>query len=95
MTLVLCLLIFTVTWFLVRRHDAVTYAVAITTGVCWTLATFTFECIMGRAGMKLSWREIFSEYNVFEGRLWPLVLFTTLVAPAACVFMIACFGVEA
>jgi len=89
MTLVLCLFILGVTWVLVQFHSPVTYAAALATGVCWTLATFAFECIMGRVGMKLSWREIFAEYAIFQGRLWPLVLLATLIAPAACVFITA------
>lgn len=50
-------------------------------GLIWLVLTVVWEIFMGRVLMKLTWREIFADYNIFKGRLWPLVLAATLTAP--------------
>ncbi|MDQ7833015.1 MAG: hypothetical protein RDU30_14885 [Desulfovibrionaceae bacterium] len=84
MTLVLCLFIFLVTWLLVVSWENATVWKAIGVGVGWTVATCIFECVMGRVVMKLPWSEILADYHLFRGRLWPLVLMSTLTAPVLC-----------
>ena len=46
-----------------------------------TLLTIAFECLFGHYVMGLSWQSIWADYNVFQGRLWPLVLIVTLFGP--------------
>ncbi|NDY58003.1 hypothetical protein G3N56_14810 [Desulfovibrio sulfodismutans] len=84
MTVVLCLLIFLSTGIMVQYWNEATVWTAFAVGVSWTAATFVFECAMGRVAMKLSWDEILADYNVCQGRLWPLVLVSTLTAPVVC-----------
>jgi len=84
MTVVLCLFIFLSTGIMVQYWNEATVWTALTVGVSWTAATFVFECAMGRVVMKLSWDEILADYNVCQGRLWPLVLVSTLTAPVVC-----------
>ena len=50
-------------------------------GVFWTVLTIAFECLFGHYVMGLSWQSIWADYNVFQGRLWPLVLIVTLFGP--------------
>lgn len=50
-------------------------------GLIWLVLTVAWEVFMGRVLMKLTWQEIFADYNIFRGRLWPLVLLATLIAP--------------
>jgi hypothetical protein len=54
---------------------------ALGAGVIWFVLTVAWEIFMGRVLMKLTWREVFADYNIFRGRLWPLVLLATLIAP--------------
>ena len=50
-------------------------------GLLWLALTVAFE--FGVFGMALGhpWSELLADYNVLEGRLWPLVLATELAAP--------------
>jgi hypothetical protein len=91
MTLVLCLFIFLVTWLMVLSWENATAWTAIGVGVGWTVATSIFECVMGRVVMKLTWSEIRADYHIFRGRLWPLVLLSTLTAPVLCLIVTARF----
>lgn len=54
---------------------------ALTAGLIWLVLTVAWEMFMGRVLMKLHWREILAEYNILRGRLWPLVLAATFLAP--------------
>jgi hypothetical protein len=49
-------------------------------GIGWTLATATFELLAGRLSGR-SWSEVLGDYDLASGRIWPLVLLTTLLAP--------------
>ncbi|MBI5238325.1 MAG: hypothetical protein HY887_07885 [Deltaproteobacteria bacterium] len=50
-------------------------------GIFWTVLTIAFECLFGRYVLGLSWEILLGDYNVFQGRLWPLVLLVTLLGP--------------
>jgi hypothetical protein len=50
-------------------------------GIFGTVLTVAFECLFGHYVMALSWESIWADYNVFRGRLWPLVLIVTLFGP--------------
>lgn len=52
-------------------------------GVFLLSATLTFECLAGHWVFKQSWSAIFADYNLRQGRLWPLVLVTETVVPFA------------
>ncbi len=49
-------------------------------GVGWLLLTLAFEFGFGRA-RGTSWATLLADYNLWRGRLWLLVLATTLAAP--------------
>jgi hypothetical protein len=49
-------------------------------GIGWTLATSAFELLAGRLSGR-SWSEVLGDYDLASGRIWPLVLLTTLLAP--------------
>lgn len=48
----------------------------------WLFMTLAFECGIGRAVDKKSWSDLLENYNVLEGRLWPIVLATLVAAPS-------------
>jgi hypothetical protein len=50
-------------------------------GLFWTMATIAFEFLFGGYVMGHSWDSLWADYNVLQGRLWPLVLMVTLFGP--------------
>jgi hypothetical protein len=50
-------------------------------GLFWTMATIMFEFLFGHYVMGHSWGSLWADYNVFQGRIWPLVLIVTLLGP--------------
>lgn len=79
-TLAFCAVIATVVFFGVRWMR-VTRVQGFRVGIFWVALTVAFE--FGVFGLLLGhpWSELLADYNVFEGRLWPLVLATELAAP--------------
>lgn len=52
-------------------------------GLVWALLTLAFELGVGHFGLGEDWPSLMSGYNVFEGRLWPMVPLTMLLWPVA------------
>ena len=50
-------------------------------GVMWLVMTILFEFVFGHFVMGHSWTKLFADYNIFEGRLWILILLWTLFGP--------------
>ena len=53
----------------------------ISLGAGWVAATVAFEFVFGHLVMGHSWNRLTHDYNIFAGRLWPLVLVTVLLMP--------------
>lgn len=51
------------------------------TGLTWMLLTIFFEFSLGHFVSHLTWEQMFADYNIFNGRLWPLVLLSLLILP--------------
>lgn len=56
-------------------------AEAIRAGATWMMLTFAFETLLGYFVSGLTWQQIFSEYDLTQGRLWPLALVALAVIP--------------
>jgi hypothetical protein len=56
-------------------------AEAIAIGLIWLTLTIAFEFLFGHYVMKHPWSRLLHDYNIFEGRLWVLVLLWVTVAP--------------
>ena len=54
---------------------------ALAVGVLWAFLTFLFETLLGYFVSGLSIPQIMGEYNIFEGKLWLLVLLTLAFLP--------------
>jgi hypothetical protein len=54
---------------------------ALVIGSMWFIITIVFEFGFGHYAMKHSWSKLFHDYNIFEGRVWVLVLIWIVVAP--------------
>ncbi|MBI4644151.1 MAG: hypothetical protein HY790_00330 [Deltaproteobacteria bacterium] len=80
-TLLVCASIFLLIYIYVRKLKDATPNALLSLGIFWTVLTIAFECLFGRYLLGLSWQLILADYNVFQGRLWPLVLLVTLLGP--------------
>jgi hypothetical protein len=47
----------------------------------WLLLTLTFEFTFGHYVGRKSWSELLANYNLAQGRLWPIVLASLVAAP--------------
>ena len=65
-----------------RRWPIPTTREALRIGECWLAMTVTFEFGFGRMVAKQSWQELLADYNLAEGRTWPLVLAWIALGPA-------------
>jgi hypothetical protein len=50
-------------------------------GTIWMISTIMFEFIAGHYVFGNPWEKLLADYNLFEGRIWSLVLLTILIAP--------------
>ena len=66
-----------------RRWPIPTTEEALKIGSGWLAMTVAFEFGFGRAVAKQSWAELLADYNLAEGRTWPLVLAWIALGPAA------------
>lgn len=49
-------------------------------GVLWLIMTIAFEFIFGHYIVGHSWECLFADYNIFQGKIWILVLITPLIS---------------
>ena len=80
-SLMLSLFILLLAWVLVPWVAPLSAAGAFTLGGSWLLLTLAFEFGFGHFAAHKSWRELLGDYDVAAGRIWMLVLLTTLLAP--------------
>jgi hypothetical protein len=53
----------------------------VSVGGLWLALTLTFEFGLGHFIAHKPWHELLADYNIVAGRVWILVLVTTLGAP--------------
>lgn len=80
-TVLLCGIILLITWLAIGWIAPSSAEQAIAIGGCWLLMTLVFEFGVGYFVGRHTWPEMLAEYNVLKGRVWVLVLITTLLAP--------------
>jgi hypothetical protein len=80
-TLVFCPVIFAVTYFSICWINPTGLQNAFTVGIIWVLLTMAFEFLAGHYLFGNSWEKLFSEYEIWNGRLWVLILVTNLISP--------------
>lgn len=86
-TLVLSALVVLLTWSTIRWIQPRSAAEAWTIGIAWVVLVLAFEFLAGHFLFRKPWPELTQDYNVVQGRIWILVLVTTLVAPRLCASM--------
>lgn len=81
-TLILLTLIGFITFFYLKKT---TYQYSkkelMITGVIWFGLTILFEFIFGHFVAGHSWEKLLSDYNLFNGRIWILILISNLFFP--------------
>jgi hypothetical protein len=53
-------------------------------GLIWVALTLAFEFLAGHYVFHNPWSRLLEDYNVVRGRIWILVLITTLMSPRLC-----------
>jgi hypothetical protein len=75
-------LFLTVAYFLLRDHAGEADDRSLLgIGACWLAGTILFEFGFGHYVDGKSWSELTHDYNITEGRLWPVVLLVLFLAP--------------
>lgn len=79
-TLLACLVIAAIIVVAVRWLRP-TAAQAWAIGVLWVVLTVLFELGVFHYAVGVPWERLLADYDLAQGRLWPLVLLTELVGP--------------
>jgi hypothetical protein len=80
-TLLLSVLVIGAAWLLVPWIRPLTARDTWLIGVLWVVMTVAFEFLGGHYLFRTPWERLLADYNVAQGRIWVLVLMTTLLAP--------------
>lgn len=80
-TIVLCALIFLVSFLCIRWVGPAGPREALRIGLLWVALTVAFEFVAGHFVFGRSWQRLLADYRVTEGRIWILVLATDFFAP--------------
>jgi hypothetical protein len=68
-------------WFLETRWPLVSSHQAWITGYVWLAFTVSFEFLFFHYIRGVPWGVLLRDYNIFEGRMWILVLIWVTIAP--------------
>lgn len=68
-------------YWLIRRWKLESQSEAIKIGLIWMVMTIAFEFALGRLILGREWALLLNDYNLFEGRVWVLVLLWVAIAP--------------
>ena len=80
-TLTLIILFGLVIWGFTRLLKITSAQQAWTIGFMWLGMTLAFEFLFGHFVIGHPWSKLLHDYNIFQGRIWILILIWTTVAP--------------
>ena len=80
-TFTIIVLIGIYTWFIIPFLKLQFVRQAIAVGLMWLILTIAFEFIFGHFVVGHPWSKLLADYNIWDGRLWILVLIWTTIAP--------------
>jgi len=81
-TIILCVLVLVVAWATNRWIAPGSMRAAFGIGLLWLALTLAFEFLAGHYAFGHTWEKLIADYDLTHGRVWILVLVTTLIAPA-------------
>jgi hypothetical protein len=68
-------------WFIIPFLKLQLANQAFAVGLIWLVLTIAFEFIFGHFVVGHPWSKLFADYNLFDGRLWILVLLWVVITP--------------
>jgi hypothetical protein len=80
-TLTLGILVGIYVWALSRHLKLQNAGQAVGVGLMWLVMTIIFETGLGRYVLGNPWSQVLHDYNISEGRVWPLFLLWLTVSP--------------
>lgn len=80
-TLTICVLIGAYVWLLSYYLKLRSPGQAIVVGMMWLAMTIIFETVLGHYVLGNPWSQVLRDYNVLEGRVWPVFLLWLAVSP--------------
>ena len=80
-TIILSAIIFIITFLFIKQQQISSKNTLFLIGLSWLTLTITFEFLFGHYVVKHPWSVLLADYNIFNGRLWILVLITTFFSP--------------
>jgi hypothetical protein len=80
-TLILCVLVFLVTWLTIGWIHPTTAGEALRVGAFWLMLTLAFEFLVGHYAFGKDWVVLLEDYDLSRGRIWVLVLVVVLSGP--------------
>jgi hypothetical protein len=80
-SILLSAIIFLITLLVVPHFHVSTGKALLGIGVFWMCLTICFEFPFGHYVANAPWSKLLADYNILKGRLWVLVLVTTLLSP--------------
>jgi len=81
-TVLLCAIIILLTMLLIRWIGPRSRRDVLLIGALWVSMTVAFEFLAGHYLFGHPWSRLLADYNFAAGRIWPLVLVATFIAPA-------------
>ena len=78
---ILSLAIVVVSWSTITWIRPCSLAAAWRIGLLWLALTLAFELLAGHYLFGAPWSQLLADYDVLHGRIWILVLITTVTAP--------------
>lgn len=82
-TLILSAAIALLSWLTIGWIHPATTRDALLVGAIWVALTLAFEFLAGHYLFGNPWSTLLADYNVFDGRIWVLVIVTTGLSPLA------------
>lgn len=80
-TVISVLVLAIVIWFFVKKYPPASTQQAALTGILWMTLTIAFEFLFFHYVGGHSWPALLANYNIFNGRVWVIVLIWVAIAP--------------
>lgn len=80
-TILLALIIFIVASLFIRAKGIRKRSTLLFIGVLWVLLTVAFEFLFFHYASGVPWSKLLADYNILKGRIFPLVLLSSLLSP--------------
>ena len=80
-TVLFSVLIFIVTAIFINYKNITDSKILLAIGFAWVVLTISFEFLFFHYVAGNPWSQLLADYNIMKGRIFPLVLITTLLSP--------------